>query len=144
VPLPIAGVQTPSKPRRTPSRCRVPAALVRRSYPRASLAGTGQPGSVLQSGHRSKADPWGRTTVHLLAVGPCHAAAPVVRKLAGHAAIKTTHKYYVTARDQDMAQARDVTPDAPLVDAKQPRQWDSTTMTELSGDYNVLPRNALR
>lgn len=45
-------------------------------------------------------------------------SATVVRKLAGHADIKTTLKYYVTVRPADMAKASEVTARALLLDPK--------------------------
>ena len=45
-------------------------------------------------------------------------SATVVRKLAGHADIKTTLKYYVTLRPDDMAKASEVTARALQLDPK--------------------------
>ena len=45
-------------------------------------------------------------------------AAPVVQALAGHSDIHTTLRYYVSIREPDMAEARDVTAQVLLVDPK--------------------------
>jgi len=59
-------------------------------------------------------------------------AAPIVQELAGHADIKTTLRYYVSIRPEDMAQARDVTANALLIDAQSTRQADSGRFEGLS------------
>ena len=44
--------------------------------------------------------------------------APIVRELAGHADIRTTLKYYVSIRQEDLAEAREVSAKALLLDPK--------------------------
>lgn len=41
-----------------------------------------------------------------------------MRDLAGHADIRTTLKYYVSIRDEEMEQAREITANALLLDPK--------------------------
>ena len=45
-------------------------------------------------------------------------SAAVVQELAGHVDIKTTLKYYVKVRPEDLAEAREVTARALLLDPK--------------------------
>ncbi len=45
-------------------------------------------------------------------------AAPIVQALAGHSDINTTQRYYVSIREPDMAEAREVTTQVLQVDPK--------------------------
>lgn len=57
---------------------------------------------------------------------------PVVKELAGHADVKTILRYYVSIREADMAEARDVTAHALLLDPKQTQSDGNATRCSIT------------
>ena len=50
---------------------------------------------------------------------------PIVQELAGHSGIKTTQRYYISIREVDLAEAREVTANALLVDPNERHRDDA-------------------